>query len=144
MGPESSPRSFRTRSEGGGGVAQTAFGQGEEGSAAAPNEYELGRSRYPPVRRRQEAPPRADPMEGSVHRPYVQQPPPVGKSQAPRGDAGVGPVVTFDDQPPWRRRRWARPSAALANSSRNWPIKASPPRWKGGEPSSARRGVFRN
>ena len=76
MGPESSPRSFRTRSEGGVCVAQTAFGQGEEGSAAAPNEYELGRSRYPPVRRRQEAPPRADPMEGSVHRPYVQQPPP--------------------------------------------------------------------
>ena len=76
--------------------------------------------------------------------PMNSSPPPVGKSQAPRGDAGVGPVVTFDDQPPWRRRRWARPSAALANSSRNWPIKASPPRWKGGEPSRERRGVFRN
>ena len=100
MGPESSPRSFRTNSAGGDSTARTEFGKGEEGGAAAPKEYELGRSSCPPVRRRQEAPPRADPIERSVHHPHVQQPPPAGKNQAPRGDAGMGPVVTFDDHPP--------------------------------------------
>ena len=75
MGPESSPRSFRTNSAGGDSTARTEFEKGEEGGAAAPKEYELGRSSCPPVRRRQEAPPRADPIERSVHHPHVQQPP---------------------------------------------------------------------
>ena len=32
--------------------------------------------------------------------PMYSSPPPAGKNQAPRGDAGMGPVVTFDDHPP--------------------------------------------
>ena len=112
MGPASSSRSFGTRGGGGDSTARTEFEKGEEGGAATPKEYEKGRSSCPPVRRRQEAPPRADPIERRVHHPHVQQPPPRWKEPGSARRRGYGsrrhvrrpsPIATPPLGAPFRR-----------------------------------------
>ena len=97
MGPESSPRSFRTSGGGGDSTARTEFEKGEEGGAAAPGNMNMGEAAAPlpgdAGRARFEPILRGELFIGLMHsRPY-----PVVQAQTPRGAANVGPIDEFDD-----------------------------------------------